>query len=153
MQGYGPGYNSTNHPNNLNGTGMATGGWSNGWNGNTAGFPPNMNRPNGARVYVNGRAEAENYPMPPGANEITLWDSNGGRVYIKAYDNNGYPRVVEDYDLITHVDPAPPEYVTKEDIRAILDEMLSNRAMSAQKNYSTRNDKNGRGSRNDEPNG
>lgn len=90
------------------------------------------------RVFVNGRAGADSYPMPQGVNTQALFDRNEPRLYIKAYDNNGYPSIVEDYDLVKHVEPEPPQYVTKDELRAILEEMLGDRTERAARPY--RND-------------
>lgn len=89
-------------------------------------MPMMQQRPNDGRVYVNGRTGADAYPMPNGVNQITLWDTDGKRFYVKGYDNNGMPRVLEDNDYIPHVQPeaAPTQhvdmskYATKDDIKA-----------------------------------
>lgn len=77
------------------------------------------------RVYVNGRAGADAYPLPMGVNTMILWDTDARRFYIKGYDNNGMPRVLEDNDYGPHSEPEPApqqnvdlsHYATKEDIQ------------------------------------
>lgn len=87
-----------------------------------------MQRPSDGRTYVNGRAGADAYPIPSGVNEIILWDTEAKRFYIKGYDNNGMPRVLEDNDYSPHVEPevnAQPQvdfsqYATKDDIKNMI---------------------------------
>lgn len=98
--------------------------------------------PGDIRLFVNGRAAADVYPMPQGVHVLTLWDVSGKRLYIKAYDNNGFPRVIDDLDVTPHVEPDPPKYVTKDDIRDILDELLGAYNFPDMKNFVTRNEMN-----------
>lgn len=87
-----------------------------------------MQRPSDGRTYVNGRAGADAYPIPAGVNEIILWDTEAKRYYVKGYDNNGMPRVLEDNDYAPHVEPerqSQPQvdlsqYATKEDIKNMI---------------------------------
>lgn len=136
--------------NGFMGNGMNTGNndWSNGWNGTgiTQQQPQQVQqvqqvqqpaRQPDKKIIVNGRYAADSYPMPQGSNMIFLWDRNGERLYVKAYDNNGYPSVVEDYDLTPHVDPEPA-YVTKDDIREMIEEALGNIQLPNTKNFVTR---------------
>lgn len=89
--------------------------------------PYQQQNPDG-RVYVNGRAGADAHPIPMGMNFIVLWDTDAPRFYIKGYDNNGMPRVLEDNDYSAHVDPKVPEqapvdlsgYATKDDIQTMI---------------------------------
>jgi len=141
------GYGSNGFIGNGNGTGnMQNNGWSNGWNGTGMNIQPSQPQtpvqPQQARqpetkIIVNGRAAADAYPMPQGSTMVYLWDRNGERLFVKAYDNNGYPCVVEDYDLTPHVDPEPA-YVTKEDIREMIEEALANIQMPNTKQFVTR---------------
>lgn len=93
-------------------------------------IPMMQQRPNDGRVYVNGRTGADAYPMPNGVNQITLWDTDGKRFYVKGYDNNGMPRVLEDNDYIPHVQHEPAQsqpvdmskYATKDDLKAAVTE-------------------------------
>lgn len=85
------------------------------------------------RVYVNGRAGADAYPLPMGVNFMILWDTDARRFYIKGYDNNGMPRVLEDNDYGPHSEPEPApqqnvdlsSYATKEDIKRMRDDFDS----------------------------
>ena len=139
------GYGSNGFMGNGNGTGMPNNGWSNGWNGTGMNPQPQQNqtpvqqpqRQPDTKIIVNGRAAADAYPMPQGSTMITLWDRNGERLFVKAYDNNGYPCVIEDYDLTPHVDPEPA-YVTKEDIREMIEDALANIQIPNTKQFVTR---------------
>ena len=140
------GYGSNGFMNNGNGTGNTNNGWINGWNGTGMNVQspqpqtpvqPQPQRQPDTKIIVNGRAAADAYPMPQGATMVYLWDRNGERLFVKAYDNNGYPCVIEDYDLTPHVDPEPA-YVTKEDIREMIEEALSNIQMPNPKLFVTK---------------
>lgn len=140
------GYGSNGYMGNGNGTGNPNNMWSNGWNGtgmNTQSpqpqtpVQPQPQRQPETKIIVNGRAAADAYPMPQGSTMVYLWDRNGERLFVKTYDNNGYPCVVEDYDLTPHVDPEPA-YVTKEDIREMIAEALGDIQMPNTKNFVTR---------------
>lgn len=128
-----------------NGNAMnAMNGWSNGWNGTGMNSPqpqapvqPQPARQPDTKIIVNGRAAADAYPMPQGSNLVFLWDRSGERLFVKTYDNNGYPCVTEDYDLTPHVNPEPA-YVTKDDIREMIEEALGNIQMPNTKNFVTR---------------
>ena len=85
--------------------------------------------------YVSGRAGADAYQLPTGVTRALLFDNDTNRFYVKTYDNNGRPRVVEDNDFQTHVDPEPQmqqpnidmsRYATKDDIREMIDSALNN---------------------------
>ena len=97
-------------------------------------MPVYQQRPSDGRVYVNGRTGADAYPMPNGVNQIILWDTDGKRFYVKGYDNNGMPRVLEDNDYIPHVQPEVPssqpidmsKYATREDLKSAITEALQN---------------------------
>lgn len=109
--------------------------YNTGMNGNYAngGFQPNtVPVPDDRWVftdYVSGRAGADAYQMPNGVNKVLLFDNDVNRMYIKSYDNNGRPRVLEDNDFQPHVDPEPQvsgmpnvdlsKYATKEDIEQL----------------------------------
>ncbi len=147
MQGnMGYGRNTGYGTNGFMGNGMSTGNndWSNGWNGTgiaqqqpqTQQVQQPARQPD-TKIIVNGKYAADNYPMPQGVNMIYLWDRSGDRLYVKSYDNNGFPSVTEDYDLTPHVDPEPA-YVTKEDIREMIEEALGNIQMPNTKNFVTR---------------
>lgn len=98
------------------------------------------------KLYVNGRAGADAYPMPMGVNEIVLWDSESPRFYLKGYDNNGIPRVLEDNDYTPHIQPEVlangeidlSKYATKDDIKAMIAEAFSNAVVPSMSGYVTR---------------
>lgn len=82
--------------------------------------------------YVHGRAGAEAYQLPPGVTMAKLWDDEADRFYVKGYDNNGRPRVLDDNDFTQHIDPEPQpipnfdmsKYATKDDLKNIIAEAL-----------------------------
>lgn len=140
------GYGTNGFMGNGNGTGNPAREWSNGWNGTGMNVqapqpqtpvPQQPARQPDTKILVNGRPGADAYPMAQGSTMVYLWDRNAPRLFIKAYDNNGYPCVMEDYDLTPHVDPEP-DYATKEDIREMIEEALGNIQMPNPKNYVTR---------------
>jgi len=148
--GYGNnnGFGSNGSMGNWNGSGNT--GWGNGWNGTGVNQPtqqmqtPFQPQPQSARqpetkIIVNGRPAADAYPMPQGSNLVYLWDRSGERLFVKTYDNNGYPCVTEDYDLVPHVDPEPA-YVTKDDIRDMIREALGELAMPNPDQFVTKRD-------------
>ena len=111
--------------NGINNTGWNTIGYSGG------GYQLNgyntMPQQTDNRVYVNGRAGAEAHPLPQGMNMQILWDTDAKRFYIKGYDNNGVPRILEDNDYNPHVEPDVPKqkvdmsrYATKDDIKSMI---------------------------------
>ena len=93
-------------------------------------MPMMQQRPSNGRIYVNGRTGADAYPMPNGVNQIDLWDTDGKRFYVKGYDNNGMPRVLEDNDYTPHIQQEPAQvqpvdmskYATKDDLKAAVTE-------------------------------
>lgn len=96
--------------------------------------------------YVSGRAGADAYQLPTGVTRALLFDNDTNRFYVKTYDNNGRPRVVEDNDFQTHVDPEPKvqqpnvdlsRYATKDDIREMIDNALSNISLPNMSSYVT----------------
>ena len=145
------GYGSNGFMGNSNGTGNGAGnmnnGWSNGWTGTGINQPqpqqpstpmqPQPTRQPDTKIIVNGRAAADVYPMPQGSTMVYLWDRGGERLFVKTYDSNGYPCVTEDYDLTPHIDPEPA-YVTKQDIREMIEEALGNIQLPNTKNFVTR---------------
>lgn len=144
LSGYGNG--NAQQQNNAMNTAPANNVWGNGFDPNTAwgnqqqAQQPAQSMPVSARIFVDGRAGADAYPMPQGVNEITLWDRKPGRVFVKAYDNRGFPVVMEDYDYVDHVEPDPPQYVTKDDIREIIEEVMRSQNPVNMGNYVTRSD-------------
>lgn len=84
--------------------------------------------------YVSGRAGADAYQLPTGVNYAILFDNDYKRFFIKGYDNNGRPRVLEDNDYNPHVEPEPQSehqnidlspYATKDDIKNMINDALS----------------------------
>lgn len=98
--------------------------------------------------YVSGRAGADAYQMPPNVNKVWLFDNDNDRFYVKMYDNNGRPRVMEDNDFTPHVEPenqTNPQidlspYATKEDLKQMLNDALRNIQVPNPTDYITRND-------------
>lgn len=156
MQGYGNnGYNN----------GYMNNGYGNSGNGNNNGYmntgygnyqaPNQMNRQQQIDEhfqwvdYVSGRVGADAYPMPQGINRVLLFDNDTDRFFVKQYDNNGRPRVVEDNDFIEHVDPEPQmpnidlsAYATKDDIQKMIQESFASIRLPDMSNYLTRKDLN-----------
>lgn len=100
--------------------------------------------------YVSGRAGADAYQMPPNVNKVWLFDNDTNRFYVKTYDNNGRPRVMEDNDFSPHVDPEPtinntPQidlspYATKADLEQMFNNVVKNIQIPNLTNYVTQND-------------
>lgn len=97
--------------------------------------------------YVSGRAGADAYQLPNGVNNAILFDNDNQRFYIKGYDNNGRPRVLEDNDFNPHVEPEPQPvqanidltaYATKDDIKDMITNVISNLSIPNVSNYVTR---------------
>lgn len=65
--------------------------------------------------FVNGRASAEVYVMPP-SSRIILMDSNLARFYLKETDATGFAKITA-YDFSEVVEPEPTsvEYITKQE--------------------------------------
>lgn len=84
--------------------------------------------------FVHGRAGAEAYQLPPGVFRAKLWDDETNRFYVKGYDNDGRPRILDDNDFDTHIEPEPitqpqidlSNYATKADIQAMIGEAFRN---------------------------
>ena len=115
--------------------------WNTGWNG----YNQIPQQSSDGRVYVNGRAGADAYPIPNGINYIVLWDTESKRFFIKGYDNNGMPRVLEDNDYGPHMEPEPASqlsvdlsmYATKEDIKEMISQAFSNATIPSMVGYVT----------------
>lgn len=112
--------------------------------GQVAGVPAQM--PD-QRVYVNGRAGADAYPIPMGVNQIILWDTEAKRFYIKGYDNNGIPRVLEDNDYGPHEESEVAAqraevdlsaYATKDDMRAMVADAMKKFKTAGTSGYITK---------------
>ena len=97
--------------------------------------------------WVTGRPGADAYQLPNGVNNAILFDNDGRRFYIKGYDNNGRPRVLEDNDFQAHVEPDPQPvqpnidltaYATKDDIKNMITDATSNLSIPNVNNYVTR---------------
>ena len=115
--------------------------WNNGWNG----YNPIPQQSSDGRVYVNGRAGADAYPLPNGINLMILWDTESCRFFVKGYDNNGMPRVLEDNDFAPHIEPESAQqpsvdmsaYATKEDIKAMISQAIGNISRPNMSSYVT----------------
>lgn len=100
------------------------------------------------RVYVNGRVGADAYQLPNGVFKQTLWDTTAKRFFVKGYDNNGMPRVLEDNDYSEHIEPEPVQqkpidltpYATKDDIRMMIAEAFNNIRFPNMSEYVTQKD-------------
>ena len=74
-------------------------------------------------IWVSGEQEAQMYPIAPN-NAVTLWDKNGGAVYVKSADATGKP-TMKTYDLTERVEAvaAPQQgsladYATRKELAA-----------------------------------
>lgn len=124
--------------NNPNGVGLNAAGYSGGgyqMNGYNA-MPPQADN----RIFVTGRAGAEAYPLPQGVNTIYLWDTDTKRFYVKGYDNNGMPRILEDNDYGPHVEPESvkqeidlSQFVTKDDLNQTIQDVAKEVAKEVSK--------------------
>ena len=79
--------------------------------------------PQNSIIWVSGEQEAQMYPIAPN-NAVTLWDRNGGAVYVKSADATGKP-TMKTYDLTERVEALPvsqqgnlPDYATKSELAA-----------------------------------
>lgn len=89
-------------------------------------FAPINTANQSAIIWVNGKAEADAYPVAPNA-AVSLWDSSAPCIYLKKADASGRPTMTI-YDLVERVDaPAqptteqtpPPDYATKQEVEAV----------------------------------
>ena len=88
--------------------------------------------PNGLR-YVHGIEGAYAYSMPPGENQVILWDDTEDSFYVKGYDNMGKPKVLAWNDFRPHVENKKPQqqqrqvdmsqYLTKKDLDKIISQL------------------------------
>lgn len=100
--------------------------------------------------YVSGRAGADAYQMPTGVNKVLLFDNDSNRMFIKGYDNNGRPRVLEDNDFQAHVDPEPQnnqmtnidmsDYATKEEMQRMVNIAVNKIKQTSTNEYVTQDD-------------
>lgn len=92
-----------------------------------------------AMEWVEGEVGAKAFQMPPGwpANQpIPLWDSTETVIYLKSWSPGGFPNPMQKlrYEM-PETQPQPmlqsgatsPEYVTKEDLKALREEIQSMR--------------------------
>lgn len=87
-------------------------------------------RPN--LIFVDGLDMANNWPVPAGTSAIMM-DSQNPVLYIKSVDMTGRVLPLEIYDLKKR-EPNPEEaYVTKSEMKSLLDEYFGNRWFN--KNY------------------
>lgn len=83
--------------------------------------------------WVMGLESAKAYPTMPGRT-ILLMDSESPKFYIKTMDNNGYASIkTYNFQEEVAVEPASStaDYITREQLEAILAERLSNISPSA----------------------
>lgn len=84
--------------------------------------------------YVHGIEGAYAFTMPPGVNQIILWDDTEDYFYVKGYDNMGKPKVLAWNDFKPHVEnkkqqlqqvrqPDMSQYVTKKDLEKIIGQL------------------------------
>lgn len=78
--------------------------------------------------YVNDRASAENYQMPPNSSVI-LMDSEKSRFYMKMTDASGQA-TLKSYDFKETEVEKPKEYVTKEEFEEFKAKMKGGRRES-----------------------
>lgn len=89
---------------------------------------------NQGMIWVQGEAGAKSYLVAPN-NTVQLWDSESQTVYIKSADASGMPSMkVLDYTIretaqngankpVQKSDGETPVYATKDDLRAVSDEI------------------------------
>ena len=97
--------------------------------------PAAQNRQNNL-IWVQGEAGAKSYLVAPNST-VQLWDSESQTIYLKSADASGMPSMkVLDYTIRENAQnranyPSPDQndkfsgYATKEEIRAISDEMAA----------------------------
>ena len=95
---------------------------------------PTIQQPNNGVIWVQGEAGAKSYLVAPN-NTVQLWDSESQTVYIKSADASGMPSMkVLDYTIretaqnganktVQKSDGETPSYATKDDLRAVSDEI------------------------------
>lgn len=96
---------------------------------------PMLNQSNGI-VWVNSRAEADNYLVAPG-NAVALWDANDPLVYLRQADNTGKPSTTV-YELVER-DPGKrqdpkkemqlpdfSQFLKREEVEKVVEEMVEN---------------------------
>lgn len=151
MQGFNNGYNYQNGATQNNGYNFGNQAYGTQQNGTQYGLSPQQivqYYQQGRLVwtdFVHGRVGADAYQLPPGVNRAILMDDEADRIYNKGYDNNGRPRVVDDNDLVPHVDPEPvaqqpidlSPYATKDDIKSMIAEAFRNIQMPNMNEYVT----------------
>lgn len=102
--------------------------------------PQNIPQPSD-KIYVHGIEGAYAHPLPPGVMKLDLWDDTENCFYVKGYDENGIPRILQWCDYFPHKVEEKSEaasidlsnYPTKDDMK----EMLGNIDLS---NYMTKED-------------
>lgn len=84
-------------------------------------------------IYVTGIEGANAFQMPPGVQQMILWDADKDSFYVKKLDEMGRPRVVAWKDFSDHVEPdvqAKPQvsadvdmsvYPTRKDLEEMLE--------------------------------
>ncbi|MCX4373789.1 MAG: hypothetical protein OSJ58_18615 [Dysosmobacter sp.] len=98
-------------------------------------------------IWISGKAEADGYLVAPNS-AVALWDANNPVIYLRKADSTGKPSTVV-YDLVERTDnPGPQQsapqidmsqYVTLEQLEAILAERLKKPAKPAKLKEDTDN--------------
>ena len=81
--------------------------------------------------YVTGIQGANAFQLPPGVQQMILWDTDNDSFYIKKLDEMGRPKVVAWKDFTDHVEPTPQVqqnqsgYLTTADIQSLLSNFMT----------------------------
>ena len=114
---------------------------------NVGPISPNAAAQNNGIIWVNGKAEADGYPVAPNS-AVPLWDANNPVIYLRKADSTGKPSTVV-YDLVERADnPAPQQsapqidwsqFITRDQLEDILAERLKRPAKAAKVKEDTEN--------------
>lgn len=109
-----------------------------------------------AMEWVEGEVGAKAFQMPPGwpANQpIPLWDSTETVIYLKSWSPGGFPNPMQKlrYEMpetqpqqqMLQSGAASPEYVTKDDLKALREEIQSMRDSMMNRRNQNGNNNNG----------
>lgn len=82
--------------------------------------------------FVTSRQEAETIPNPT-LGCLFCFDQNEMLVYVKYADG----RIMEEYEMVKKEPPAPPKYLTEEDVSKMLDDKFTElkEMLNKQNNY------------------
>lgn len=93
--------------------------------------------PSGGVQWVNGEQEAQRWMIAPNS-AVALWDSSAPTVYLKTADATGRPEL-KIFDLVERVSAppaaqaAPPDYITRDEFKALADQVARLQAGKATK--------------------